>query len=97
MGTAPGRERRKLRPDHEYRDVTRDAWDEFEEHFDKRKVELGVCRRPYGTPCQHEHVPLTVLDHRLLPHTPTAQRVWYRSPIDYEHDHRANPALELAA
>ncbi|MFJ2137122.1 DDE-type integrase/transposase/recombinase [Streptomyces sp. NPDC087845] len=21
----------------------------------------------------------------------------YRSPIDYEHDHRANPALELAA
>jgi hypothetical protein len=25
------------------------------EHFDKRKVELGTCGRPYGTPCQHEH------------------------------------------
>uniref|UniRef100_UPI003CD0C111 hypothetical protein n=1 Tax=Saccharothrix mutabilis TaxID=33921 RepID=UPI003CD0C111 len=23
--------------------------------FDKRKVELGSCGRPYGTPCQHEH------------------------------------------
>jgi hypothetical protein len=21
----------------------------------KRKVELGSCARPYGTPCQHEH------------------------------------------
>ncbi|WJY36043.1 integrase [Streptomyces sp. P9-2B-2] len=48
-------ERRQLRPDHEYRDVTSDEWDEFEEHFDKRKVELGACGRPYGTPCQHEH------------------------------------------
>jgi len=24
-------------------------------NFDKRKVELGSCGRPYGTPCQHEH------------------------------------------
>ncbi|WP_406336012.1 tyrosine-type recombinase/integrase [Streptomyces sp. NBC_00203] len=48
-------ERRQLRPDHEYRAVTSDEWDEFEEHFDKRKVELGACGRPYGTPCQHEH------------------------------------------
>ncbi|WP_345945452.1 tyrosine-type recombinase/integrase [Streptomyces albus subsp. chlorinus] len=48
-------ERRQLRPDHEYRDVTSDEWNEFEEHFDKRKVELGSCGRPYGTPCQHEH------------------------------------------
>ena len=23
--------------------------------FDKRKVELGNCGRPYGTPCPHEH------------------------------------------
>ena len=30
-------------------------WTEFEEHFDKRKVELGTCGRPYGTPCAHEH------------------------------------------
>ncbi|XUL85520.1 tyrosine-type recombinase/integrase [Streptomyces galilaeus] len=48
-------ERRRLRPDHEYHDVTSDEWNEFEEHFDKRKVELGTCGRPYGTPCQHEH------------------------------------------
>ncbi|MFE1147665.1 tyrosine-type recombinase/integrase [Streptomyces albidoflavus] len=48
-------ERRELRPDHEYRYVTSEEWDEFEEHFDKRKVELGACGRPYGTPCQHEH------------------------------------------
>ena len=27
----------------------------FEEHFDKRRVELGSCGRPYGTACQHEH------------------------------------------
>jgi hypothetical protein len=25
---------------------------EFEEHFDKRRVELGSCGRPYGTACQ---------------------------------------------
>ncbi|WSC41008.1 site-specific integrase [Streptomyces sp. NBC_01763] len=48
-------ERRQLRPDDEYGDVTREEWTEFEEHFDKRKVELGACGRPYGTPCQHEH------------------------------------------
>jgi hypothetical protein len=24
-------------------------------NFDKRKVELGSCGRPYGTGCQHEH------------------------------------------
>jgi hypothetical protein len=23
--------------------------------LDSRKVELGTCGRPYGTPCQHEH------------------------------------------
>jgi hypothetical protein len=28
---------------------------EFEEYFDKRKVELGSCGRPYGTSYQHEH------------------------------------------
>jgi hypothetical protein len=28
---------------------------EFEEHFDKRRVRLGSCGRPYGTACQHEH------------------------------------------
>lgn len=24
-------------------------------HFELRKVELGTCGRPYGTPCAHEH------------------------------------------
>ncbi|MFE7112044.1 hypothetical protein ACFU98_31090 [Streptomyces sp. NPDC057575] len=31
------------------------------EHFDKRRVELGSCGRPYGTPCPHEHVPFSEL------------------------------------
>ncbi|WP_407656178.1 hypothetical protein [Lentzea waywayandensis] len=39
----------------EYREATSEEWTEFDEHFDKRKVELGSCGRPYGTPCQHEH------------------------------------------
>ncbi|MFC4463850.1 tyrosine-type recombinase/integrase [Streptomyces xiangluensis] len=47
--------RREVRPEGEYRDTTDQEWDEFEEHFDRRKVELGSCGRPYGTPCQHEH------------------------------------------
>lgn len=48
-------QRRQLRPGEEYRPATSEEWDEFEEHLDKRKVELGSCGRPYGTPCQHEH------------------------------------------
>ncbi len=47
--------RRQIRPEGEYRDTTDQEWGEFEEHFDRRKVELGSCGRPYGTPCQHEH------------------------------------------
>ena len=47
--------RRGARPDDEYRKVAEQEWSEFEEHFDRRKVELGGCMRPYGTPCQHEH------------------------------------------
>jgi hypothetical protein len=45
-------------------------WTEFEEHFDKRKVELGTCGRPYGTPCQHEHsclrCPVLQVEPRML-------------------------------
>uniref|UniRef100_UPI003F49A141 tyrosine-type recombinase/integrase n=1 Tax=Amycolatopsis sp. CA-096443 TaxID=3239919 RepID=UPI003F49A141 len=48
-------QRRELRPIEEYREATSEEWAEFDEHFDKRKVELGSCGRPYGTPCQHEH------------------------------------------
>ncbi|MGW1917014.1 hypothetical protein ACWCQS_41655 [Streptomyces sp. NPDC002076] len=47
--------RRQVRPAGEYRETTPDEWTEFEEHFDRRKVELGSCGRPYGTPCQLEH------------------------------------------
>jgi site-specific recombinase XerD len=47
--------RRTLRPTDEYKPVTDSEWTEFDEHFDKRKVELGTCARPYQTPCQHEH------------------------------------------
>jgi hypothetical protein len=44
-----------MRPTEEYRPATDTEWVEFEEHFDKRKVELGTCGRPYATPCTHEH------------------------------------------
>jgi hypothetical protein len=47
--------RRQMRPADEYRPATNEEWQEFELHFDKRKVELGNCGRPYGTPCAHEH------------------------------------------
>ncbi|GAA0999580.1 hypothetical protein GCM10009551_069580 [Nocardiopsis tropica] len=47
--------RRALRPTEEYRSLTAGEWTEFEEHFDKRKVELGSCGRSYATPCSHEH------------------------------------------
>lgn len=47
--------RRAQRPSEEYREPTETEWEEFERHFTKRKVELGTCARPYGTPCRHEH------------------------------------------
>lgn len=47
--------RRATRLQEEYRPTTEQEWFEFEEHFDKRKVELGSCGRPYGTDCPHEH------------------------------------------
>lgn len=50
---------RQLRPSEEYRDPTSDEWEEFHQHFAKRKVELGTYGRGYGTPCAHEHAPLT--------------------------------------
>jgi len=47
--------RRGMRPSEEYREPTDTEWEEFLGHFERRKVELGVCGRAYGTPCQHEH------------------------------------------
>ncbi|WP_433700800.1 tyrosine-type recombinase/integrase [Nocardiopsis sp. CA-288880] len=63
--------RRDLRPSEEYRAATTEEMNEFEEHFDKRKVELGSCGRPYGTPCQHEHAcircPMLHVNPKMLP------------------------------
>lgn len=47
--------RRAVRPPEEYRDPTDEEWREFQQHFELRKLELGTCGRPYGTPCKHEH------------------------------------------
>lgn len=47
--------RRAVRPEAEYREPTPEEWQEFQDHFELRKVSLGTCGRPYGTPCQHEH------------------------------------------
>ncbi len=63
--------RRSTRPNDEYKPVTREEWQEFDEHFDKRKVELGGCARPYGTPCNHEHAcircPMLNINPKMLP------------------------------
>lgn len=48
-------QRRARRPSDEYREPTDTEWNEFRDHFSLRKVALGSCERPYGTPCQHEH------------------------------------------
>ncbi|WP_328988836.1 site-specific integrase [Kribbella sp. NBC_01245] len=47
--------RRATRPFGEMRPATSEEWTEFEDHFLLRKVALGECHRPYGTPCVHEH------------------------------------------
>jgi hypothetical protein len=47
--------RRALRPGEEYRDLSPEEWDQFLNHFELRKVALGVCTRDFGTPCVHEH------------------------------------------
>ncbi|WP_405893321.1 site-specific integrase [Streptomyces sp. NBC_01527] len=47
--------RRADRPAEEYREPTDKEWSEFQQHFHTRKLELGDCARPYGTPCNHEH------------------------------------------
>jgi len=63
--------RRRDRPTDEYRATTESEWHGFEDHFDLRKVELGACARPYGTPCQHEHAclrcPMLNINPKMLP------------------------------
>ena len=48
-------QRRAVRPVAEYREPTKQEWEAFQQHFELRKVELGSCSRPYGSPCNHEH------------------------------------------
>lgn len=48
-------QRRAVRPVAEYREPTEEEWSEFQQHFEVRKLELGECGRPFGTPCKHEH------------------------------------------
>ena len=40
--------RRATRPSGEYREPTNQEWQEFQKHFQSRKVALGTCGRPYG-------------------------------------------------
>jgi integrase len=47
--------RRALRPTEEYRAPTAAELAEFAAHFGQRRIEMGNCVRPYGTPCAHEH------------------------------------------
>ena len=58
--------RRAIRPSEEYRTPTDEEWDAFLAHFEKRKVSVGTCARAFGTPCIHEHVPLTELTDALI-------------------------------
>jgi len=64
-------QRRAARPEAEYREPTDEEWNEFQQHFELRKVALGTCGRPYGSPCNHEHAcvrcPMLRLDPRQRP------------------------------
>ena len=60
--------RRTLRPTTEYRQPTEQEWQEFQQHFELRKVALGTCARPYGTPCRHEHACIRCPVLRVDPH-----------------------------
>ena len=59
--------RRATRPEAEYREPTDEEWHEFQQHFQARKLELGECGRPYGTPCKHEHACIRCPSLRLAP------------------------------
>lgn len=47
--------RRTARPTDEYRPPSAAELAEFGAHFGLRRIEMGNCVRPYGTPCVHEH------------------------------------------
>jgi site-specific recombinase XerD len=63
--------RRGSRPAIDYREPSKQEWEEFSHHFRHRKMALGDCYRPYGTPCPHEHAcvrcPMLRMDPVQLP------------------------------
>ncbi|MRH93050.1 tyrosine-type recombinase/integrase [Nocardia sp. SYP-A9097] len=63
--------RRALRPSSEYREPTDQEWHDFQQHFELRKLELGTCGRPYGSPCKHEHACLRCPSLRVDPRART--------------------------
>ncbi|MFF0465668.1 tyrosine-type recombinase/integrase [Streptomyces mexicanus] len=85
--------RRSLRSAIDYGEVTKQEWAEFEEHFEKRKVELGNCARPYGTPCQHEHACIRCPVLQVNPKNPAAQAGRTRRMAGRDRRHRRDPDL----
>ena len=63
--------RRAERPTAEYCAPTAAELAAFGEHFGKRRIELGTCVCPYGSPCIHEHAclrcPFQHIDPEQLP------------------------------
>ncbi|OIJ88134.1 hypothetical protein BIV25_37120 [Streptomyces sp. MUSC 14] len=91
-------QRRTTRPSEEYRDPTAAEWADFRDHFGLRKVALGTCDRPYGTPCQHEHAcvrcPMLRLD---LAQVPRLLEIEANTSERLEEAHRMEWLGEVAA
>ncbi|MFE5091973.1 tyrosine-type recombinase/integrase [Streptomyces sp. NPDC056638] len=73
-------QRRAARPGEEYREPTNAEWAYLRDHFSLRKVALGICERPYGTPCQQEHACFSELTGRPPSEGPPAAAAANRSP-----------------
>lgn len=59
--------RRADRPQEEYREPTAREWRDFQQHFELRKVSLGTCGRPYGTPASTNTPAFAALSFRRIP------------------------------
>jgi Phage integrase family len=68
--------RRSVRPVEEYREPTDEEWREFQQHFSARKLELGDCGRPYGTPAS---MSMHVCAARCSGFHPGSGLAWWRS------------------
>jgi len=82
--------RRAERPAEEYREPTPDEWTAFEQHFAARKLELGTCGRPYGTPCKHEHACIRCPMLRVDPRARTRLQTIIASLTERIEEARAN-------